>query len=130
MEETAPTAIHSERAPRPVGPYSQAVVHGGLAWLSGQVALHPETGRVAGDTVEEQTERVLQNLSAVLEAAGSSWDRVLRVTVYLADIGEFGRFNAVYERMLGGARPARSTVQAGALPLGLRVEIDAVAAVG
>jgi 2-iminobutanoate/2-iminopropanoate deaminase len=121
--------IRSPGAPAPVGPYSQAVVHGGLAWLSGQVPLDPATGKLVGSGIEEQTRRVLANLAAVLAAAGSEWGRVLRVTVYLADIGDFAAFNRVYAEILGDARPARSTFQVAALPFGARVEIDAVAAV-
>ena len=120
--------IHSTDAPPPVGPYSQAIVHQGLAYLSGQIPLDPETGRLSGPSIEEQSEQVLCNLSAVLAAAGSDWDRVLKVTVYLLDLSEFARFNSVYERALGGARPVRATVQVSALPLGARIEIDAVAA--
>ena len=121
--------IQSPDAPAPVGPYSQAVVHGGLAYLSGQVPLDPSSGKLVGATIEEQTSRVLANLAAVLAAAGSSWNRVLRVTVYLADISEFSAFNRVYADTLGGARPARSTFQVAALPFGARIEIDAIAAV-
>jgi 2-iminobutanoate/2-iminopropanoate deaminase len=124
-----PRHVFTERAPRPVGPYSQAVVHGGVAYLAGQVALDPATGKVRGETIEEQTEQVLANLGAVLAAAGTSWDRVLRTGVFLADMSEFARFNAVYARVLGDARPARSTIAAATLPLGLRVEVDAIAAV-
>lgn len=121
--------VQTETAPRPVGPYAQAVVCGGLVFVSGQVALDPKTGRPRGETIEEQSELALANLGAVLRAAGSGVDRLLRVTVFLADMGDFGRFNPVYERFLGPARPARTTVQAGGLPLGLRVEVDAIAAV-
>jgi 2-iminobutanoate/2-iminopropanoate deaminase len=122
--------IQSPDAPAPVGPYSQAVVHGGVAYLSGQVPLDPASGRLSGDTIEEQTRRVLANLAAVLAAAGSSWSQVLRVTVYLADIADFAAFNRVYADTLGAARPARSTFQVAALPFGARIEIDAIAAVG
>jgi 2-iminobutanoate/2-iminopropanoate deaminase len=121
--------VQSAGAPAPVGAYSQAVVHAGVAYLSGQVPLDPESGKLVGATIEEQTRRVLANLAAVLAAAGSSWNRVLRVTVYLADIGDFAAFNRVYADTLGGARPARSTFQVAALPLGARIEIDAIAAV-
>jgi 2-iminobutanoate/2-iminopropanoate deaminase len=121
--------IQSPDAPAPVGPYSQAVVHGALAYLSGQVPLDPATGKLVGNTIEEQTRRVLANLAAVLAAAGSGWNRVLRVTVYLADISDFAAFNRVYADTLGGARPARSTFQVAALPFGARIEIDAIAAV-
>jgi 2-iminobutanoate/2-iminopropanoate deaminase len=121
--------ILSPDAPAPVGPYSQAVVHGGLAFLSGQVPLDPATGKLVGSEIEEQTRRVLANLAAVLAAAGTSWSRVLRVTVYLADISDFAAFNRVYADTLGSARPARSTFQVAALPFGGRIEIDAIAAV-
>ena len=121
--------ILSPDAPAPVGPYSQAVVHGGLAYLSGQVPLDPASGKLVDGAIEEQTRRVLANLAAVLAAAGSSWSRVLRVTVYLADITDFAAFNRVYADTLGGARPARSTFQVAALPFGARIEIDAIAAV-
>lgn len=121
--------VSTDAAPQPVGPYSQAVIHDGIVYVSGQVALDPATGRPTGDTIEEQAERILDNLRAILEAAGSDLSRLLRVTVYVADIAEFARFNAIYERHLGAARPARTTIQAGALPLGLRVEIDAIAAI-
>jgi 2-iminobutanoate/2-iminopropanoate deaminase len=112
-----------------VGPYSQAVVHQGVVYLSGQIPIDPATGKLEGGGIEQQTGRVLSNLAAVLAAAGSSWAGVLRVSVYLTDIADFPAFNAVYERVLGGARPARSTVQVAALPLGARIEIDAIAAV-
>jgi len=121
--------IQSPDAPAPVGPYSQAVIHGGVAYLSGQVPLDPATGKLVGTTIEEQTRRVLANLAAVLSASGSGWGQVLRVTVYLADIADFAAFNRVYAEVLGGARPARSTFQVAALPLGARIEIDAIAAV-
>ena len=121
--------VQSGAAPAPVGPYSQALVHEGVAYLSGQVPLDPNTGELVGDSIEAQADQVLRNISAVLSAAGSSWERVLRVSVYLVDMGEFAAFNGVYERALGGARPARSTIAVAALPLGARIEIDAIAAV-
>ncbi len=114
-------------APAPIGPYSQAVGYGDLVFLSGQIPLDPETGKRHGDSIEEQAEQVLRNLESVLDAAGASWETVLRVTVYMTQLEEFSRFNAVYERMLRGAQPARSTVQVSALPLGVRLEIDAIA---
>ena len=122
--------VLSEDAPAPVGAYAQAVVHAGVAYLSGQVPLDPATGELVAGGIEAQTRRVLANLAAVLEAAGASWRSVLRVTVYLADISDFAAFNAVYAETLGPARPARSTFQVAALPLGARIEIDAIAAVG
>jgi 2-iminobutanoate/2-iminopropanoate deaminase len=119
--------VLTENAPAPIGPYSQAVGYGDLVFLSGQIPLDPETGKRHGDSIEEQAEQVLRNLESVLDAAGASWETVLRVTVYMTQLEEFSRFNAVYERMLRGAQPARSTVQVSALPLGVRLEIDAIA---
>ncbi|MCZ6713508.1 MAG: Rid family detoxifying hydrolase, partial [Deltaproteobacteria bacterium] len=104
-----------------------AVGYGDLVFLSGQIPLDPETGERHGDSIEEQAEQVLRNLESVLDAAGASWESVLRVTVYMTQLEEFSRFNAVYERVLRGAQPARSTVQVSALPLGVRLEIDAIA---
>jgi 2-iminobutanoate/2-iminopropanoate deaminase len=121
--------ILSKAAPTPVGPYSQAIVHGGVAYLSGQVALDPATGKLRGDSIEEQTEQVLANLREVLRAAGSDFDQVLRVGVYLTNMQDFPRFNEIYGRAMGAARPARSTIQVAALPLGARIEIDCVAVV-
>ncbi len=97
--------------------------------MSGQIPLDPATGKLVGDDIEAQTERVLENLRAVLSEAGSGFPQLLRVSVFLIDMREFPRFNAVYARILGDARPARSTVQVAALPLGARIEIDAIAAV-
>ncbi len=119
--------VLTDNAPAPIGPYSQAVGYGDLVFLSGQIPLDPETGIRHGDSIEEQAEQVLRNLESVLDAAGASWETVLRVTVYMTQLEEFSRFNAVYERMLRGAQPARSTVQVSALPLGVRLEIDAIA---
>ena len=120
--------IVSAEAPTPVGPYSQAIAHGGLLFLSGQIPLDAESGALVGESIEEQAGQVLRALEAVLRTAGSGWDRVLRVTVYMVDLAEFARFNRVYEETLGGAKPARSTVQVAALPLGARLELDAIAA--
>ncbi len=119
--------VLTRNAPAPVGPYSQAVVYGDLVFLSGQIPLDPQTGKPRGDSIEDQAEQVLRNLEAVLNAAGGSWESVLRVTVYMTQLEDFARFNAVYERMLRGAKPARSTVQVSALPVGVKLEIDAIA---
>jgi len=120
--------VRTGAAPQPVGPYSQAVVHGGLVFASGQVPLDPATGELVEGEIEAQTERVIENLAAVLAAAGSSLGRVVRTTVYLTDLSLFGRMNAVYARYFtGDPRPARSTIAAAALPLGARVEIDVIA---
>ena len=121
--------ISTDRAPRAIGPYSQAVVHGGLLYSAGQIALDPGSMElVAGDTAA-QTEQVFANLKAVLAAAGADLSSVLKTTVYLADMGDFQPMNAVYARHFGEHRPARSTVAAAALPKGARVEIDVIAAV-
>ena len=120
--------IRSERAPDPVGPYSQAIEHGGLVFASGQIPLDPATGELVGGEIEQQTEQVLKNLAEVLAAAGTSLDRVLRTTVYLVDLALFPRVNAGYaEHFTSEPQPARATVQVAALPLGAEVEIDAVA---
>ena len=114
--------------PPPAGPYSPAQVFERLVFVSGQGATDPATGAMAGTDIEAQTEQVLKNVAAILEAAGSSLQHVLRCGVFLTDMSEFQRMNAVYARMFGNHRPARTTVQAAALPAeGLRVEIDAIA---
>jgi 2-iminobutanoate/2-iminopropanoate deaminase len=114
-------------APKPVGPYSPAVIVGNLVYVSGQSGRDPVTDHVADD-IEAQTEQVLQNIRTILEAAGTSLSKVVRCGVFLTDMNEFKRMNAVYERMFGGHRPARTTVGVSQLPgPGLRVEIDAVA---
>ena len=114
-------------APKPVGPYSPAVVVGNLVFVSGQSGRDPATDQVA-DTIEAQTEQVLRNIATILEAAGSSLSHVVRCGVFLTDMAEFSRMNGVYARMFGGHRPARTTVAVSELPgEGLKVEIDAVA---
>lgn len=113
-----------------MGPYVQGVVHAGLLFCSGQIPLDPATGRLVEGEIEVQAERAIANLRAVLEAGGSSLERVLRTTVYLVDLSLFPRVNEVYGRHFrGDPRPARVTVQAAALPLGAGIEIDAIAAV-
>lgn len=127
-DRVGPRPITGAGLPVPAGPYSPGVGFERLVFVSGQGATDPATGKLSGVDIETQTEQVLRNVQAILEAAGSGLDRVLRCGVYLADIEEFGRMNAVYERMFAGHRPARTTVQVGALPAkGLRVEIDAIA---
>ena len=121
--------VRSHAAPQPVGPYVQALVHGGLVFASGQIPLDPVSGKLVNGEIEEQAERVLTNLRAVLEAAGSSLEQVLRTTVYLTDLRHFPRMNAVYARyFVSDPKPARTTIQAAALPFGALVEIDAIAA--
>lgn len=114
-------------APKPVGPYSSAMIAGNLVFVSGQSGRDPQTDAVA-DTIEAQTEQVLRNVAAILEAAGSSLSRVVRCGVFLTDMAEFARMNAIYARMFGDHRPARTTVAVSELPgASLKVEIDAVA---
>jgi 2-iminobutanoate/2-iminopropanoate deaminase len=121
-------AVQSEKLPKPAGPYAPAVIYAGLVFVSGQGAKDPATGQLAGTDIESQTEQVLKNIAAILEAAGSGLRHVLRCGVFLTDIADFDRMNAVYARFFGNTRPARTTVQVSALPMpGLRVEIDAVA---
>lgn len=121
--------IATSSAPKAIGPYSQAVVHNGFAFLSGQIALDPATGQLIGDDVVRQTERVLENLKAVLEAAGSSLGAVVKTTVFLKEMADFPKMNEVYARYFPENAPARSTVEAARLPRDVRVEIDAIAAV-
>ncbi|MCX7681045.1 MAG: RidA family protein [Anaerolineae bacterium] len=119
--------ITTERAPAAVGPYSQAVRAGDLIYTAGQVGIRPETRQFAGPDIESQTRQALENLKAILEAAGSCLEHVVKTTVFLTDMSEFARMNAVYAEFFPLAPPARSTVQVAALPLGARVEIEAVA---
>jgi 2-iminobutanoate/2-iminopropanoate deaminase len=122
--------VRTADAPEPVGPYSQAVVHGGLVFASGQIPLDPATGQRVEGGIEEQAEQVIANLSAVLRAAGSSLERVVKASVFLTDLSLFPRVNGVYARhFTGEPAPARSTVQVAALPLGADIEIDVVAVV-
>lgn len=121
-------AVRTEKAPAPVGPYSQAVVFGELVFSSGQIALDPATGQMVSDSIEAEAEQVFRNLAAVLEAAGSGMDRAVKVTVFLTDLADFGRVNEVYARVFGEPFPARSCFEVSALPKGARVEVEAVAA--
>ena len=121
---------HTDSAPKAIGPYSQATIHGGLVFTAGQVALDPVTMEVVPGGVAEQTERVFQNLRAVLESAGSGFDKVLKTSVFLVDMADFAAMNEVYARHFGTHRPARSTVAVSGLPRGVRVEIDCVAVSG
>jgi 2-iminobutanoate/2-iminopropanoate deaminase len=119
--------IATERAPRAIGPYSQAVRAQGLVFVSGQIALDPATGAVTEGGVVEQTERVLENIKAILEAAGSSLEKVLRTTVYLQSMSDFKAMNEVYARYFPKDPPARSTVEVSRLPRDVRIEIDVIA---
>ena len=122
--------IATDQAPKAIGPYSQAIVHNGLAFLSGQIPLDPATGQLIEGGVAEQTERVIENMAAVLAACGSSLGQVLKTTVFLKDMGEFAAMNQVYARYFSVDPPARSTVEAARLPRDVRVEIEAIAAIG
>ena len=122
--------VSTDRAPKAIGPYSQAVISGGWAFLSGQIPLDPATGQIVDGDIGAQTARVFENLRAVLEAAGSSLGRVVKTTVYLKDMGEFARMNEVYATYFTANPPARATVEAARLPRDVRVEIDCIAEVG
>ncbi len=121
--------IETKAAPAAIGPYSQALVHRGLVFTAGQIPLDPESGNMVEGDVGRQTARVLENLGAVLEAAGASLQSVVKTTVFLQDLGDFAAMNEVYARYFGEHRPARSTVQAARLPRDARVEIEAIAVV-
>ncbi len=119
--------VSTPQAPKPIGPYSQGVISGGLLFCSGQIALDPETGMLVEGGVDAQTERVLENLVAVLREAKMGLDNVMKTTVYLTDMADFPEMNEVYARYLGQRAPARTTIQAAGLPMGVRVEIDVIA---
>jgi 2-iminobutanoate/2-iminopropanoate deaminase len=124
---TVKQIIQTQRAPQAIGPYSQAIKVSGFVFASGQIPIDPQTGQFIPGGIKEQTEQVLKNLSAVLEAAGSGLDRVVKTTVYLADIEEFAAMNEVYARFFTNEPPARATIQAAGLPRNARVEIEVVA---
>lgn len=125
----APKTVTTAAAPNAIGPYSQATIARGFVFTAGQIAIDPTTGQVIEGDITKQTEQVLANLGAVLAAAGSSWKNVVKTTVYLRHMTDFPAMNDVYGRVIGEARPARSTVEVSGLPRGVLVEIDAVAAV-
>lgn len=120
--------ISTEKAPSAIGPYSQAVVSGGFVYTSGQIAINPETGTIEASDIAGQTEQVCRNLKAVLEAAGSSLEKVVKTTCFLADIKDFGTFNSIYEKYFIG-KPARSCVEVSALPKAAMVEVEVIAEV-
>ena len=120
--------VTTTEAPKPIGPYSQAVIAGGLLWASGQIPLDPQTGNVVEGDIEVQTEQVLKNLLAVLREAKMGPENVVKTTVFLSDLKDFPKLNEVYTKYFGKEPPARSTVEASGLPRGVRVEIDLVAA--
>lgn len=119
--------IATRHAPQPIGPYSQAIQSGGELYCSGQIPLDPETGEIVPGDATVQTERVIENLGAILCAAGYHFEDVVKTTVFLVDMNDFPAVNAVYEKYFGASKPARSTVAVVALPRGARVEIDCVA---
>lgn len=120
--------VSTAQAPKPIGPYSQGVIAGGLLFLSGQIPIDPATGQLVEGDIEVQTEQVLKNLLAILKEAKMGPDNVVKTTVFLRDMADFPRMNIVYERHLGKTAPARSTVQVAGLPKGAGVEIDLIAA--
>jgi 2-iminobutanoate/2-iminopropanoate deaminase len=120
--------VNTAQAPKPIGPYSQGVISGGMLFCSGQIALDPQTGEVVEGDIEAQTERVIKNLLGVLKEAKMGPENVVKTTVYLADMADFPRMNEVYGRYLGKNPPARTTIQAAGLPRGVKVEIDVIAA--
>ncbi|MSP61616.1 MAG: RidA family protein [Myxococcales bacterium] len=128
MSSIPKSPVTTADAPRAIGPYSQAIVAGDLVFCSGQIALDPATGEMVGPgDVRAQTRRVMENLKAVLEAAGSSLDGIVKTTIFLIDLGHFAQVNEIYGSFLGAPPPARATVQVAGLPRGALVEIDAVA---
>jgi len=128
MQSQPRQVVVSGKAPKPIGPYSVGIVHGELVFASGMLGLDPQTGELATGGVEAETRQALQNVAAILEAAGSSMSLVLKTTVFLRDMADFARMNAVYAEFFRDEPPARSTVQVAALPKGGAVEIEAVAA--
>ena len=120
--------IHTAKAPEAIGPYSQAIVHGGLLFTSGQIAINPASGQVEADTIEGQTEQVMKNLAALLEEAGASFDSVIKTTCFLSDMADFAAFNAIYGAYFV-IKPARSCVAAKQLPKNVLVEVELIAAV-
>lgn len=127
MAGTTKEVISTEGAPKAIGPYSQAIRAGGLIFTSGQVAIDPATQQVIAGDVAAQTDRVLKNLAAILQASGSTFDKVVRCTVFLKNMGDFAAMNEVYGRYFKDAPPARSTVEVARLPKDVLVEIDAIA---
>lgn len=121
--------ISTEAAPAALGPYSQAIKVNGFVWCSGQIPIDPATGTIHADGIEAQARQAIHNLSAVLQAAGSGLDKVVKTTVFIRHIDDFAALNAVYAEMFGAAKPARSCVEVSALPKGALVEIEAIAAV-
>jgi 2-iminobutanoate/2-iminopropanoate deaminase len=121
--------IETDQAPKPIGPYSQAVQFGEFLFASGQIAIDPKTGELLNGNIEDQTNLVLQNLKAVLLASGSSLDKVVKTTIFIKDMNDFSKVNEVYAKYFGDSKPARSTVEVSCLPKNVLVEIDCIATV-
>ncbi len=119
--------VATERAPKALGPYSQGYIHNGIFYSAGQIPINPETDQIESDTIEGQTEQVCKNIAAVLEAAGSSYDKVIKTTCFLADMGDFAAFNEVYAKYFT-SRPARSCVAVKTLPKNVKCEVELIAA--
>lgn len=119
--------VYTDKAPKPIGPYSQAIIAGNFVFVAGQIPIDPETGEIVQGGIEEQTRRVLENIKAILEAAGSSLDKVVRVQVFLADLKLFKKFNKVYAEYFKENPPARVTVEVSSLPKGVLLEVDVIA---
>ena len=127
MSGQAREAVSTPNAPKAIGPYSQAIKANGFVFVSGQVAFDPATGNLISGGIEQQTEQVMKNLSAILQAAGSGWDKVVKTSVFLKNMSEFGQMNDVYGKFFKSAPPARSTVEVARLPRDVSVEIDVIA---
>lgn len=121
--------IYTEKAPKPIGPYSQAVIAGNLIFTAGQIPIDPKTNQVVQGDIKEQTRRVLENLRAILEAVGSTFDDVVKVTIYMKDLNEFSAMNEVYSEYFKNSPPARTTVEVSRLPRDVKIEIDLIAIV-
>ncbi|WP_297550397.1 RidA family protein [Thermococcus sp.] len=121
--------VYTEKAPKPIGPYSQAVlVEGGkFLFVSGQIPIDPATGEIVGETIEEQAERAIRNMLAIVEEAGGSVENIVKVTAFLSDINDYPKFNEVYEKFFSKSKPARAVVEVANLPKGVKVEIECIA---
>ena len=126
MKET-PKILFTEDAPEPKGPYSQAVIYGGLVFVSGQIPINPKTNEVVRGSIAEEAEQTLENIKTILLAAGSSLENALKITVYLSDMEYYGGFNKIYETYFRETPPARTCIQAGRLPMDVKVEVDIIA---
>ena len=121
--------VYTERAPKPIGPYSQAILVEGrkLLFVSGQIPIDPATGEIVGETIEEQAERAIRNMLAIVEEAGGSAENVVKVTAFLSDIKDYPKFNEIYERFFSESKPARAVVEVSNLPKGVKVEVECIA---